>query len=524
MKLIINNFDYTKFTVTDSVRIENAEKMQNKLTANLYGYIGEIHLQIYTEIKFIDDGGEIIFAGVLEDWGKTRKSKTQSGIVYETYIKACDYEYILTRRVFAQVSWSGNAGDYIKTILNNWLAPGSAFSENITAGDIQAGAFLTKYVVPVMTGWGMFKAFAKVSGFEWWIDKEKKLHFRPGIECKFNGAVLDLDDMNNTTINGTFEGLENTADLQNVYTRVYVVGKDKTKLAQAVDLELEASLKNYPNTSGVLAKIIDNDDVETPEQAEIVAEAELKKYRTIPYTLRFKTFSEGLYYSDLIKFRCADLEIPEYKYFSIIKTIQTFEFKQLEHKTTTEIHAEIIHDDEFNPATQSGTHYPKDDWTEIFTNPNDAATQPENVADIINKPGAGSGGECKIIDCIHVSSSGRVVTLEITDPDIKELPVKRTYQFNVAFAIPNQPIARIVTSDGDELTSHFWKWQNGNEIISKDFEIGARVQILDSGAGFFSGGAARKGLEGIWFQKAVGTKSIIKYAMTGNIVGIRGEI
>ena len=130
-----------------------------------------------------------------------------------------------------------------------------------------------------------------------------------------------------------------------------------------------------------------------------------------------------------------------------------------------------------------------------------------------------------IIECVHVSSVGRDVTLRIKNVAITELPSRGTYQFNVVYNIPTNPTVRILKSNGEEIISHDWKWQNGNNIITKDFMIGARVQILDSGASFFSAGAAlQKGLSNVWFQKAVGEKTILRFAMIGNVIGIRGDI
>ena len=138
------------------------------------------------EVVKITFNGDLIFAGTIERIQEMR----EKGLIDVLYmqIECVSWEQILDRHLVAKAYDTQTLHDIVEDIRADELS-----GEAITKADVQTGPTLSKAVFNYSSVTEVFNELAEVSGWEWWIDVDKGLHFVPE---GTSTAPMDLDSDN----------------------------------------------------------------------------------------------------------------------------------------------------------------------------------------------------------------------------------------------------------------------------------------------------------------------------------------
>lgn len=125
------------------------------------------------------DGAETVFGGIIQT---ARRYRPGAGTGADTTIYvdvwSDGYNPILSRLavrvnyIDGQDGFDGTAGYIIKDIRTKFLS-----QCGITEGTINDGADIAAYKKDVLSGKELYDNLADISGYKWWIDNSKALHF-----------------------------------------------------------------------------------------------------------------------------------------------------------------------------------------------------------------------------------------------------------------------------------------------------------------------------------------------------------
>lgn len=186
MVLTIESVDKTSLFTRKSLIVQDEMNARNTCTFQLIDPAGSYRPEPGQEVDISKDG-TTIFGGTIEDIEEI----SPRGSVALSYVVTCvDYNQIADRFRVAEVYESDPMGDIAKDIVDNTInavSPG----ESITYANTEDGPTITKAVFSYLTASSCFDELSRISGYTWYIDYDKDLHFH---QRETNTAPYELDD------------------------------------------------------------------------------------------------------------------------------------------------------------------------------------------------------------------------------------------------------------------------------------------------------------------------------------------
>lgn len=133
----------------------------------------------------IYDKQTLLFRGVVDK--STEERPPGTAILYHN-VSCVDWHYLADKRVIAKAYEMTAAGDIISDIITSILA-----DEGVSAGDILPGPIVNEAVFNYVKVTEAIDAVAEKAGYVWYIDFDKRLHFRPRAEIVAPWTVTPND-------------------------------------------------------------------------------------------------------------------------------------------------------------------------------------------------------------------------------------------------------------------------------------------------------------------------------------------
>lgn len=154
----------------DSARIR--ERLNNQ--ANEFRFVilkktGGLEPQEGQEVVY-KDGARFLFGGYIS---KIDPTETGKGSMIEYVCEATDYTYVLINKIVAE----NYAGMTLSAIVNDLITNYVNAGYGITTTNVSTGPTITTIGFNYVTLRKAFEKLAQVTGYEWYIDYEKDVHF-----------------------------------------------------------------------------------------------------------------------------------------------------------------------------------------------------------------------------------------------------------------------------------------------------------------------------------------------------------
>lgn len=180
--LTIAGVDKTSLLVRGSLSWSDNLNARNTCSFELVSTDGSYRPAVGA-IVVIANGATKVFAGSIDSY-EEEKGEGNSSLWYS--VDCVDYNQLLDRHLVAQAYDGDTLGDIVADILANFLA-----GEGVTATQVQTGPTITRAVFNYVSATAAFDELADASGFAWWIDYDKGLHF---CDRTANAAPFSLTD------------------------------------------------------------------------------------------------------------------------------------------------------------------------------------------------------------------------------------------------------------------------------------------------------------------------------------------
>lgn len=169
------------------------------------------------EVVFSNASG-ILFAGQV----LTAKGTQLSPGVISYAVQATDYTRQFGRHLVVQAFQGMTADAVVKWMVTNVVNPGLPAVEQFTTNNVHAAPVVADRKVDHLSPTDVMQEIADETGWTWWIDYERDIHFLPWDETAspVDGGVLDAD--NDTS--GAIGALELTTDGTQIKNRVFLEG------------------------------------------------------------------------------------------------------------------------------------------------------------------------------------------------------------------------------------------------------------------------------------------------------------
>jgi hypothetical protein len=288
MTIEILGVDKTSLLIAGTLQINRRADHRNDCSFSLKTTAATYLPQVGQDVKVME-GSTVLFGGIIKNIVKRRLGiGTGDDTLLDVEISSDGYYGIPARRTPGQWSYNNKTCGYIvDDVVTRLLA-----DEGVTAGTIEDGATLIEYDSSGFQAKDILDDMAAASGYKWYIDDDKALHFVA--EDTIVDAPHDIVE------GGTFTDFRDVVvedTLDNYRNKQFVVGgigddghtimitdEDTTEIAAQQAIEGGASY-----STGVYGNVIEDGNLETVEDAEIVAAEALKLYGAIPQTISFES-------------------------------------------------------------------------------------------------------------------------------------------------------------------------------------------------------------------------------------------
>ena len=286
MLVLINNSAYPDF-VQGSLQISNQTDG-----------IRSCSISFHATLPIIKDGDEIeifdgpqmlqykVFGGIVTSYSVTYLSPlTDDYPVVQIDVQSDGYEYITTRRV-VNVSRTNTTAS---TVVLDMLGPNLLGAETIFTGTVFAGATITNYTVTNKTIREVLDDMANLSGYVWYIDIARHLHF-----VTQQAVVTSMFELVDGGTFKDFHDLSWSGGVDNYCNKVTVVGAGTVSvtLENAAEIARRATEADGQGT-GVYSFVIQDSNLTTVAAATAVAQNHLRKFSVSPGTLSFSSYTKG---------------------------------------------------------------------------------------------------------------------------------------------------------------------------------------------------------------------------------------
>jgi len=183
--LSIAGVDRTSLLQVNTLSISDELNSRNTCDFVLADETGSYRPAVGEEV-IITENGTRRFAGTIDDKQEYVLPSTNTLKIRVTCV---DYNQICDRHLVARVYENQALGDIVHDIVAQDLA-----GEGITTNNVQDGPVITKAVFNYMTVAEAFNELAELTGYAWYIDYNKDLHF---FSRETNTAPFSLSDTSN---------------------------------------------------------------------------------------------------------------------------------------------------------------------------------------------------------------------------------------------------------------------------------------------------------------------------------------
>ena len=204
----INDIDKTEYISWKSLRVENVlTKQVDTCYFTIENYEGKTYKpDIEDDVKIYRDG-VLIFGGNIKRI--TDKIRTDKILVFE--IECADYTRLMDKKRVAVIYTNKTVNEIITDLKNRYFPD---FTVNNVACTVVINYIVFNYEIPSQC----FNRFAALTGYDWYIDYEKDIHF---FLKGSNSAPFNLDD---TGAKYVFNSLNLNRDTSQLRNAIYVRG------------------------------------------------------------------------------------------------------------------------------------------------------------------------------------------------------------------------------------------------------------------------------------------------------------
>jgi len=333
VKIEILGVDKTSILEAGSLNITRISKERRSCSFNLFSAASSWLPSAGQDLKIYDDSDNLIFGGVIRrvgiepfDSGNSADTKVLSSIYSD------GYKMLTDKRVVYVDGTDMYAKDMVEILLTEIA------DEKITAGTIDNGAFFDSYSKTLAPASDQIDDLAKASGFKWYIDDTKQLHFVQ--ESSTPDAAHSLMstgsfyDYHNFRVNKTLEDYRNTQ---------YVLGDRSSSdgftqegfAESTAQIAIRQAIEGGScYSSGIYESVISDTNIKNEADAESVALNALKQYG-LPDGISFNSFQTDWQPSTKLQVKLPKYGIDDITYYLI-------EEVTLRKTTANELVAEIV--------------------------------------------------------------------------------------------------------------------------------------------------------------------------------------
>lgn len=171
LTLTIGGVDYMPRYKTGSAKItEQLENRGNTMTLEITKLPGGTTPTEGQEIIF-KDGSRYLFGGFVS---RIQSKEIGEGQLFTYLVEATDYTYVIINKN-AQITYESKTLQYIvQDLVDTYIDPGYGF----TYANVDVGPTINTIAFNHISLRKSFEKLAAVTGFEWWIDYQKDVHFK----------------------------------------------------------------------------------------------------------------------------------------------------------------------------------------------------------------------------------------------------------------------------------------------------------------------------------------------------------
>jgi len=220
--------------VTNSARIhERIQNQSNTLNLEIVKRSGAGHNtpEEGREIVF-KDGSRFLFAGYIT---RVDPIETGEGQLFRYRIEATDYTYILLNKNAQKTYNNQTLSAIVADLLSEYVDSGYALTDN----NVATGPTISTIAFNHISLRKAFEKLAQVTGYVWWIDYEKDIHFIDAADATVNPAPEDITDSSDN-----FSDVSIKCDVTQVRNSIVVRGgreETTTDLVQIIEADGVAS-------------------------------------------------------------------------------------------------------------------------------------------------------------------------------------------------------------------------------------------------------------------------------------------
>lgn len=137
-------------------------------------------------VTVVNPDGVVVLQGYVADVEESVPNIADGAVAWQ--IAAVDYHYLTDKRIVADAFQNQTVSAIVHTIIDTVLT-----DEGVTAGDIEVGPTLAETAFGYVTASRALDSLANLTGMTWWIDTQKRLHFKARIGT--TTATVDASDM-----------------------------------------------------------------------------------------------------------------------------------------------------------------------------------------------------------------------------------------------------------------------------------------------------------------------------------------
>ncbi len=254
----------------------------------------------------IKNNDAVIFGGVIKTV-RRHLSPGSDTIFYDVFSDG--YSSIPARRTVTNTHDNTTAGALVEYYVDTVL-----YQEGITKGTINAGATLAEYDAVCKSIKEIYDELASASGYKWYIDDNKAIHFLQ------DDTIVDAaHDLDNDTFTD-FSDVEYEETLDNYRNKQYIRGAlgDEGYVIQheSVNGAEVAVRQEIEGTSGYYGAVLNDNNIDNDTDATNTADNLIKRYgQCLPNVINFETGALDFAPNTKLKVELIDLGIAESYYF-----------------------------------------------------------------------------------------------------------------------------------------------------------------------------------------------------------------
>jgi len=275
---LFKHLDKTDTILARTLRI--TRESEGRHTCNITIKSTTAYVPLVGQDMIIKNDGDIIFGGVIKS--VKRKLLQRSGVIlYDVFSDG--YTSIPARRTVTGTFDNTDAGTLVEHYVDTVL-----YQEGITKGTINTGATLIEYDAVCKSIKEIYDELASASGYKWYIDADKQLHFLQDDIVTDASHTIDNSTFTDFSIPEYDENIDNYRNKQFIRGTVgddgYIVQHEATQAAQVTIRQ------NIEGTSGYYGNVLNDTNIDNSTDADTTAENLLKRYGgSLPSIFNFET-------------------------------------------------------------------------------------------------------------------------------------------------------------------------------------------------------------------------------------------